>query len=155
MSHNKTQKRNSCKTKDLYNSHKGNSWFSLKYAIHCKNLRILKKAVKILKKIGFKVLKQEKFGIDHIFLQPPPEILKSQNFMFVLVVSNGGNNHTVKNNIVQAAHIGFKLKSIKTFEDIHKKICNITKTIIINKPDEKSLFVDLLCGEVIEFSVKN
>ena len=154
MLHNKTQKRNSCKTKDLYNSHKGNSWFSLKYAIHCKNIGVLKKAVEILEKIGFTIIKQEKSGIHHTFLRPSSQILKSKNFMFILVVSNGGNKNTVKNTIVQDAHIGFKLNNIKTFDHIYNKICNITKTVVIDKPDEKSLFVDLLCGEIIEFSVK-
>jgi hypothetical protein len=146
---------NKCRNKTLKNKHKGNTYFPIKYAIHCKNINSLQKSVEILQKIGFKIFKRENYGMYHTFLTPPSNIVKANNFYFVIVIKNGGNKQTLKNNKVQGPHIGFKLKSLKTFDAIYKNICNITRTIIIDKPDEKSLFVDLLCGDIIEFSVKH
>lgn len=148
-------KNNTRKNNTLKNKHRGNSFFPIKYAIHCKNLKTLQKSVEVLKNIGFKIFRKENYGMYHTFLKPPTNIVKSKNFYFILVVKKGGNKQTLKNNKVQGPHLGFKLNSLKTFNSIYKNLCNITKTIVINKPDEKSLFVDLLCGEILEFVVKN
>ena len=150
----KSKKIKKCTTKTLKNKHKGNSFFPIKYAIHCKNISTLQKSIEILENIGFKIFKRERYGMYHTFLKPSSSIIKSNNFYFVLVIKKGGNNQSLKFNKVQGPHLGFKLNSLKTFNTIYKNTCNITKTIIIDKPDERSLFIDLMCGDILELSIK-
>ena len=150
----KTKKIKKCYNKTIKNKHRGNTFSDIKYAIHCKNMYILKKSIEILENIGFKIFKRERYGMYHTFLKPSSKILNSNNFYLVLVIKKGGNNQKVITDKIQGPHLGFKIKNSKIFESIYNKICNITKTILIDKPDEKSLFIDLLCGEIIELSIK-
>jgi hypothetical protein len=142
-----------CKNKTLKNKHNGNSYYPIKYAIHCKNKKKHSLIIEILQKIGFTIFNKETFGLDHTFLKPPKSF-NLKNFYFVIVVKKGGNKQTVKLRNVQGPHIGFRINSKMLFNKIHKSICDLTKTIIIDKPDEYSLFIDLSCGEILEIALK-
>ena len=76
----KSKKIKKCTTKTLKNKHKGNSFFPIKYAIHCKNISTLQKSIEILENIGFKIFKRERYGMYHTFLKPSSSIIKSNNF---------------------------------------------------------------------------
>lgn len=147
-------KKYNCKSKTLKNKHKGNSFYPIKYAIHCDNKIQLNKGIDILKTIGFKIFKQENYGMFHTFLKPKSNLYNINNFYIVLVVKKGGHKQTLKNNKVQGPHLGFRINTISSFYRIYKAICNKTKTIVIEKPDEFSLFFKIFCGEVLEISVK-
>ena len=41
---------------------------------------------------------------------------------------------------------------LNKMNEIHDYICEITNTVIVQKPDESSLFIQLPCGEVIEIA---
>lgn len=138
----------------LKNKHYGRSIYSIKYAIHCKNKIAHTKTVKILKKIGFHVFRKENYGLYHTFLELPKYIKDANKFMLVIVINADGNNQKILNKSTQGPHLGFVIKNMRSWKRIVNISSKITKTIVINKPDEKSLFIELSCGEIIEFSVR-
>jgi len=142
-----------CKNKTLKNKHKGNSYFPIKFAIHCRNKIKFKNLLHILKLIGFKIFKKEKTDEFHTFLLPP-SYFNINNFYLVLVKNKNSNKQTIKFKNKQGPHLGFLIKSKKKLYELYYLLCNKTKTLIVDKPDEISLFIDLICGEIIEISVK-
>ena len=61
-----------------------------------------------------------------------------------------GNQQKISNNYRVGPHLGFKVnkKILNYLYHLTKKF----KTMMVKKPDEISLFIELPCGEVIEFS---
>lgn len=132
--------------------HLGNTITTIKYAMHCKNEDNYHRTINILKKIGFTIKLKEDDELKHTFLYPPDFFnLSPDSFMFILIIKDDGNNQkliTGKPSI--GPHIGFKVK-----KSVLKYLIEITydeKIMIVNKPDETSLFIELPCGEVIEIS---
>lgn len=120
--------------------HKGNTFTRVKYAMQCKTLSILKRTKKILQELGFKLVKEEKTGFKHTFL----------TFSSFLVILSIGRAKTQKLNHPRVgSHLGFKVSKKKLYELY--KLCNY-KAIIVKKPDETSFFIELPCGEILEFS---
>lgn len=128
-------------------SHKGNTWTNVKYAIQCTSIINLQKTKHIFQKIGFKVVKEENDKFHHTFLYPP----RSIHFMIILSL---GKATMIKGDFRKhsrvGTHLGFKVTRKKRVE-MEKILCS-EKTMIVKKPDETSLFLQLPCGEIIEFS---
>ena len=142
-----------CEKKIINHLHKGNSFEKIKYAIHCKDKNIYNLTLNILKNIGFITFKQEKYGMFHTFMNPP-KYFHIKNFYVVIVISKNYNKNKLNYKNLEKPHIGFRVQSIKILNKIYNDLCNLTKTLFVNKPDELSLYIDLKCGEIIELSTK-
>ena len=132
--------------------HKGNSWTDLKYAMHCIDDTVYTNTVNLLLKIGFTIIHQEKDQDKHTFLYPPESFgLLPGTFMFILIIKNDGNNNKLISGQAQMGpHIGFRVNK-SVLEDLIIKM-NDEKIMIVKKPDETTLAVELPCGEILEFS---
>ena len=120
--------------------HKGNTFTRVKYAMQCKTVSILKKTKKILQELGFKLVKEEQSGFKHAFL----------TFSSFIIILSIGNPKTQKLNHPRVgSHLGFKVSKTKLRELY--QFCKY-KSIIVEKPDETSFFIELPCGEILEFS---
>ena len=140
----------SCVRPPLTNAHLGNTLTDVKYAMHCSTPGILNQCVTILEAVGFTVFKRETTGMLHTFMHPPSDFMRNGTFMYVLVVKPGGNNQKLNlDSNVQGVHVGFRT-TLDKLEGIRHKVCNLTNTLAVVKPDETSLFIELPCGEVAE-----
>lgn len=138
-----------CDRPRLTNAHPGQTFSDVKYALHCETLDVLERCVVILRAIGFEVFKRETTGIHHTFMRPPADFMRRGTFQYVLVVKPDGNHQTIRDSAVQGVHLGFRTSNMRV-EAIRRRVCELTKTIVIEKPDETSLFIELPCGEVVE-----
>uniref|UniRef100_A0A6C0HU12 Uncharacterized protein n=1 Tax=viral metagenome TaxID=1070528 RepID=A0A6C0HU12_9ZZZZ len=125
--------------KRYYLGHKGNTFTRVKYAMQCSTLSILKKTKKILQELGFKLVKEEKDKFKHTFLTFSS---------FLIILSIGKSNTQKLTHPRVGSHLGFKV-SKKT---LHKLSTCKYNSMIVEKPDETSFFIELPCGEVLEFS---
>ena len=130
-------------------THKGNTWTRIKYAIQCENIKELQETKRIFQKIGFRVAEEENDTFHHTFLYPPAFIGKH----FMIILSLGKHIFRKKFHVGDArvgTHLGFKVTPEKR-RQMERLLCN-EKIMIVDKPDEISLFIQLPCGEIIEFS---
>ncbi len=148
-----SQKKKCRSTKTLKLNHLGNTWTKLKYAIHCANYDSLNQTLIILENIGFKVVHRENDTLSHTMLYPPTFIIRYQSeFMIVLSISDKLNDNKIDfKHGRQVSHLGFKV-SLKHLNIIRDNLCHIIPILKVDKPDEISLFIQLPCGEVFEFS---
>ena len=68
-----------------------------------------------------------------------------------MIVADDGNQQKLHPGGRQGPHVGFLAKLANLWR-MREAVCNITTTSVVRKPDEYSLFVELPCGEVLEFS---
>lgn len=149
-----------CGASKLSNEHRGNTRTAVKYAIHCATPEIHKKTLSILSKIGFELKGQEtpynvatEGSMLHTFLDPPTAFgIPPGMIRLVVVVHPDVNHQTInKTSNVQGPHLGLRV-TLDTFKrvaaDLTTEFCDIT--LIVEKPDESSMFIDLGCGEVLE-----
>jgi hypothetical protein len=140
-----------CDRPVLWNEHRGNTFSEIKYAMHCDTEEVLDASVRILSRIGFIMKNQETDDLKHTFMVAPRWLVPQGSFHYVLVIKPGGNTQQLLDGKVQSVHLGFRT-TIPALRQIHRRICSITDSTLIDKPDESSLFIQLPCGEVIEIA---
>ena len=153
----RTYPRSHCSSEPLHLTHKGNTFTKVKYAMHCPSHADLEKTLIILSAIGFNVTASEGPPVYHTFVYPPKSFgLDSDAFMFILIVADDGNHQKV-NTLTgrQGPHVGFKLPSTQLLNRTKAATCSMTQTLQVCKPDEVSLFVEVPCGEELEFSAQH
>ena len=140
-----------CDRPPLTNAHLGNTFSDVKYTLHCASQQVLDKCVDILLAVGFRVGKRETTGMMHTFMFPPRAFMREGTFQYVLVIKPDGNDQRVAYATVQGVHVGFRTTPAH-MEEIRRRTCTLTEVVVVKKPDEDSLFLQLPCGEFIEIA---
>ena len=143
----------------MTNKHKGNSGTLVKYAAHANTMQKLNKSVNILEDLGF-VIRLDERGIPphHVILDQPKWMKPDKSFQYIIIVQEDGNAQRINpTSSRQGCHVGLRISSSRVLRKLADKFStkNTACILLINKPDELSMFIQLPCGEVLEISGKH